>query len=54
MKRHPWTCARCCREEFMELLFYIAGAVAAISTGLMLSRLNVVHALLYLIVCSWG
>ncbi len=34
----------------MELTFYIAGAVAVISTALMLTRLNVVHALLYLIV----
>jgi len=34
----------------MELIFYIAGAVAVISTILMLTRLNLVHALLYLIV----
>ena len=34
----------------MELAFYIAGAVAVLSTILMLTRLNVVHALLYLIV----
>ncbi|HKE30459.1 MAG TPA: NADH-quinone oxidoreductase subunit J [Candidatus Angelobacter sp.] len=34
----------------MELAFYIAGVVAVISTFLMLTRLNVVHALLYLIV----
>ena len=34
----------------MELAFYIAGAVAVLSTVLMLTRLNVVHALLYLIV----
>jgi len=34
----------------MELIFYIAGAVAIISTILMLTRLNLVHALLYLIV----
>jgi len=34
----------------MELAFYIAGAVAVISTVLMLTRMNVVHALLYLIV----
>src|SRR6204780_3567180 len=40
----------CCPEEFMEPVFYIAGAVAVISTVLMLTRLNVVHALLYLIV----
>jgi len=39
----------------MELLaFYIAGAVAVISTVLMLTRLNVVHALLYLIVSLLG
>ncbi len=42
------------RETFMELAFYIAGAVAVISTGLMLTRLNVVHALLYLIVSLLG
>ena len=34
----------------MELAFYIAAAVAVIATVLMLTRLNVVHALLYLIV----
>jgi NADH-quinone oxidoreductase subunit J len=34
----------------MELTFYIAGAVAVLSTILMLTRLNIVHALLYLIV----
>jgi NADH-quinone oxidoreductase subunit J len=33
----------------MELAFYIAGGVAVLSTVLMLTRLNVVHALLYLI-----
>ena len=38
----------------MELAFYIAGAVAVISTGLMLTRLNIVHALLYLIVSLLG
>src|SRR5215470_2587326 len=34
----------------MELTFYIAGAVAVVSTIMMLTRLNLVHALLYLIV----
>jgi NADH-quinone oxidoreductase subunit J len=34
----------------MEAAFYLAGAVAVISTALMLTRLNVVHALLCLIV----
>jgi NADH-quinone oxidoreductase subunit J len=38
----------------MELAFYIAGAVAVISTGLMLTRMNVVHALLYLIMSLLG
>ena len=38
----------------MELTFYIAGAVAVISTAVMLTRLNVVHALLYLIVSLLG
>ena len=34
----------------MELAFYITGAVAVLSTVLMVTRLNAVHALLYLIV----
>ncbi|HTR25312.1 MAG TPA: NADH-quinone oxidoreductase subunit J [Terriglobales bacterium] len=34
----------------MEAIFYIAGGVAVISTALMLTRLNLVHALLYMIV----
>jgi len=34
----------------MELTFYIAGAVAIFSTIMMLTRLNLAHALLYLIV----
>jgi NADH-quinone oxidoreductase subunit J len=34
----------------MEATFYIAGAVAVLATVLMLTRLNVVHAQLYLIV----
>jgi NADH-quinone oxidoreductase subunit J len=38
----------------MELTFYIAGAVAVLSTLLMLTRLNAVHALLYLIVSLRG
>jgi NADH-quinone oxidoreductase subunit J len=38
----------------MELAFYIAGAVAVISTILMLTRLNVAHALLYLILSLLG
>jgi NADH-quinone oxidoreductase subunit J len=38
----------------MELLFYMAGSVAVISAALMLTRLNVVHALLYLIVSFLG
>src|SRR5580692_12641883 len=38
----------------MEQVFYIAGAVAVLSTALMLTRLNVVHALLYLIVSFLG
>jgi len=38
----------------MEQVFYFAGAVAVISTALMLTRLNVVHALLYLIVSFLG
>src|SRR5271157_3694761 len=50
MNHRPSTCIHCCREAHMELIFYIAGAVAVISTILMLTRLNLVHALLYLIV----
>jgi NADH-quinone oxidoreductase subunit J len=38
----------------MELAFYIAGAVAVLSTVLMLTRLHIVHALLYLIVSLLG
>ena len=38
----------------MDIAFYIAGAVAVISTVLMLTRLNIVHALLYLIVSLLG
>jgi len=34
----------------VELTFYVTGAVAIVSTILMLTRLNLVHALLYLIV----
>src|SRR5258706_13960148 len=34
----------------MQVVFYIAGAVAIASTLLMVTRLNAVHALLYLIV----
>ena len=34
----------------MEIVFYISGAVAIVSTILMLTRLNAVHALLYLVV----
>ena len=33
----------------MELTFYVVGAIAIVSTLLMLTRLNLVHALLYLI-----
>src|SRR6478609_5762160 len=42
------------KESFMELAFYIASAVAVVSTALMLTRLNIVHALLYLIVSLLG
>ena len=38
----------------MELTFYISGGVAVVSTLLMLTRLNVVHSLLYLIVSLLG
>jgi NADH-quinone oxidoreductase subunit J len=38
----------------MEPTFYIASAIAVISTIVMLSRLNLVHALLYLIVSLLG
>jgi NADH-quinone oxidoreductase subunit J len=34
----------------MELAFYITGAVAIVSTALTITRVNVVHALLYLVV----
>jgi NADH-quinone oxidoreductase subunit J len=54
MKRRLSKSALCCREAIMEIAFYIAGAVAVLSTALMLTRLNVVHALLYLIVSLLG
>src|SRR5580704_2523691 len=54
MKRRPSMSTLCCPEELMELVFYVAGAVAVISTALMLTRLNVVHALLYLVVSFLG
>jgi NADH-quinone oxidoreductase subunit J len=41
-------------ESFMQLAFYIASAVAVVSTALMLTRLHIVHALLYLIVSLLG
>ena len=50
MNRRPWTCIHCCLEAYMDATFYIAGGIAVVSTALMLTRLNLVHALLYLIV----
>jgi len=50
MNRRPWTCIHCCLEVYMDATFYIAGGIAVVSTALMLTRLNLVHALLYLIV----
>ena len=41
-------------ESFMEFTFYIASGVAVLSTILMLTRLHIVHALLYLIVSLLG
>jgi NADH-quinone oxidoreductase subunit J len=38
----------------MELTFYIAAAISVVATVLMLTRLNLVHALLYLIVSLLG
>jgi NADH-quinone oxidoreductase subunit J len=54
MKRGPSMSGRYYREMSMELAFYIAGAVAVTATFLMVTRLNVVHALLYLIVSLLG
>ena len=34
----------------MQAVFYISGAIAVLATALMLTRLNAVHALLYLVV----
>ncbi|MGE5892514.1 MAG: NADH-quinone oxidoreductase subunit J [bacterium] len=34
----------------MEVTFYIAAAVAVLSTGMVITRLNMIHALLYLVV----
>src|SRR5215467_8276262 len=50
MRPHRSTFTACFLETHMELAFYVAAAVAIISTGLMLRDVNVVHALLYLIV----
>jgi NADH-quinone oxidoreductase subunit J len=50
MRRRPSTFTVYYREGFVEVAFYIAGAVAIIATALMLRELNMVHALLYLIV----
>ena len=50
MKPRRWIFTVCCPEVRMEVAFYIAAAVAIVATVLMLTRLNVVHALLYLIV----
>jgi len=38
----------------MDLTFYIAGGIAVLSTALMLTRLNLAHALLYMIVSLLG
>ena len=59
MKTRPSMFTLCCprdrmEESFMELAFYIASAVAVVSTALMLTRLHIVHALLYLIVSLLG
>jgi NADH-quinone oxidoreductase subunit J len=54
MNPRPSTFALCCRELFMELAFYIAGAVAVAATVLMVTRMSVVHALLYLVVSLLG
>ena len=60
MKRRLSMCTLCCprefqeKESFMELAFFVAGAVAVVSTTLMLTRLHIVHALLYLIVSLLG
>jgi NADH-quinone oxidoreductase subunit J len=50
MKAAPWTCTASCREQPMMIVFYVASAVAIVSTALMITRLHAVHALLYLIV----
>jgi NADH-quinone oxidoreductase subunit J len=50
MRPRRLTFTACYREVLVEVAFYIAGAVAIIATVLMLTGLNVVHALLYLIV----
>jgi len=50
MKAAPWNCTASCREQPMMIVFYVASAVAILSTALMITRLHAVHALLYLIV----
>ncbi len=41
-------------EAFMNALFFIAGAVAAVSAGIAIFQRNAIHALLYLIVSFIG
>ncbi len=59
MNRNPLMCGLSCRDAelkpyshvlIMNTLFYLASAVAIISTILAVTRLNAVHALLYAIV----
>src|SRR6185312_15921574 len=46
----PSTSGPCCRERAMTSVFYVAGAIALVSTLLVITRASAVHALLYLIV----
>jgi len=52
MKIRLLTCDLCCHsaEEDMNEVFYISAAIAIMSTVMVITRLHVVHALLYFIV----
>ena len=50
MRQPRWICAHCSPDAVMETVFHISGAIAVAATVMMLTRLNAVHALLYLVV----
>lgn len=50
MRRGPQSATRVCFGVSMTFAFYLAGAIAVVSTFLAVTRLNAVHALLYFVV----